>query len=54
MGIVLFRLFPELAEENGPWQTLLWATGRTSDGGHPRRKKWRWDARPAADRTSPA
>jgi len=51
---VLFRLFPELDEKNDPWQTLLWATGRESVSGHTRRKKWRWDARPAADRTSSA
>jgi hypothetical protein len=49
-GRVLFRLFPELDVENCPWQTLLWATGRESGDGRPRRKKWRWDARPAADR----
>jgi len=24
---VLFRLFPELHVENGPWQTLLWVAG---------------------------
>jgi hypothetical protein len=47
---VLFRLFPQLDVETAPWQTLLWATGRESADGRPRRKKWRWDARPAADR----
>jgi hypothetical protein len=47
---VLFRLFPQLDVETTPWQTLLWATGRESGDGRPRRKKWRWDARPAADR----
>lgn len=49
---VLFRLFPEVESEGDPWQTLLWATGRESLDGRPRRKKWRWDARPGAERQS--
>jgi hypothetical protein len=32
---VLGRLFPAAPTDTDPWQTLLWATGRTSLLGHP-------------------
>ena len=44
---VLGRLFPAAPTDIDPWQTLLWATGRTSLPGHP-------DAGPDwTDRTAP-
>jgi hypothetical protein len=42
----LDRLFPELPDHPDPWETLLWATGRTALPGHPVRTSWRWDGRP--------
>ncbi|MFJ9469139.1 hypothetical protein [Streptomyces caniferus] len=39
---VLARLFPDVPEDGDPWQTLLWATGRTELPGRPRRTTWRW------------
>ncbi|GAA2806037.1 maleylpyruvate isomerase N-terminal domain-containing protein [Kitasatospora sp. CM 4170] len=47
----LARLFPDVAPDAaGPWQTLLWATGRVELPGRPRRTGWRWhaDVRPTA------
>lgn len=39
---VLERLFPHVARDGDPWQTLLWATGRTALPGRPRLTDWRW------------
>jgi hypothetical protein len=47
---VLRRLFPnEVAllgqgADLGPWDLLLWATGRCALSGLPRRESWQWDA----------
>lgn len=39
---VLDRLFPDAPADGGRWATLLWATGRISLPGRPRRATWRW------------
>ena len=39
---VLRRLFPDVAEQEGPWRDLLWATGRGERPGTGRRERWRW------------
>ena len=39
----LRRLFPD-APAGSPTDVLLWCTGRTSWGEHPRRTQWRWDS----------
>ncbi|MFI5953323.1 maleylpyruvate isomerase N-terminal domain-containing protein [Cryptosporangium sp. NPDC051539] len=47
----LHRLFPDAPTDTDPWRTLLWATGRSPLPGYPDRgTKWRWEARPVADR----
>ncbi|WP_329427914.1 hypothetical protein OG339_00450 [Streptosporangium sp. NBC_01495] len=48
---VLARLFPnapesDVPEGTDPWQTLLWATGRTELPGRPRLTTWRWYGAP--------
>jgi len=43
---VLVRLFPHAPADTDPWQTLLWATGRTALPNHERLSKWRWYAAP--------
>jgi hypothetical protein len=43
---VLTRLFPEIPATTEPWQTLLWATGRTALPNHPPRMEWRWHSAP--------
>lgn len=40
----LDRLFPDVPTDEDPWQTLLWATGRTPLGDLARRDNWRWDS----------
>ncbi|WAL96374.1 hypothetical protein [Streptomyces sp. Je 1-369] len=54
---VLDRLFPDVVTDAGsyagsdaPWDVLLWATGRGTLPGRPRRTKWRWYAVPADER----
>ena len=45
----LARLFPDTppADEGaGPWQVLLWATGRADLPGRPRPSSWRWYGEP--------
>jgi hypothetical protein len=39
---VLARLFPDVTPTDDPWQTLLWATGRSDLPDRPRRTEWRW------------
>lgn len=39
---VLTRLFPHVRPGADPWQTLLWATGRTALPDRPRQTEWRW------------
>ncbi|WP_128381136.1 GNAT family N-acetyltransferase [Streptomyces cavernae] len=39
---VLTRLFPHVRPGADPWQTLLWATGRTALPDRPRLTEWRW------------
>jgi hypothetical protein len=46
-GRALARLFPDVRADAAPWQTLLWATGRTDLPGLPRRTSWRWYGEPA-------
>ncbi|WP_432844176.1 maleylpyruvate isomerase N-terminal domain-containing protein [Dactylosporangium sp. CA-092794] len=48
---VLDRLFVDLPPHQNPWETLLWATGRTALPGHSPRTSWRWDGRPLAERS---
>ncbi|GAA4889142.1 GNAT family N-acetyltransferase [Streptomyces coeruleoprunus] len=43
---VLDRLFPHSPRTDDPWQTLLWATGRTELPGLPRLTTWRWHSDP--------
>ncbi|NLU74680.1 hypothetical protein HCC61_18705 [Streptomyces sp. HNM0575] len=43
---VLARLFPDVRTDAAPWQTLLWATGRTALPDLPRRTSWRWYGAP--------
>ncbi len=43
---VLARLFPEVEPTGDPWQTLLWATGRTALPERPQRTEWRWHSAP--------
>ncbi|WP_030731151.1 hypothetical protein [Streptomyces sp. NRRL F-2890] len=43
----LHRLFPDAPRDTDPWPTLLWATGRGTLPGRPRRTEWRWHAAPA-------
>ncbi|MFB9365858.1 maleylpyruvate isomerase N-terminal domain-containing protein [Kitasatospora albolonga] len=45
------RLFPEAPTGEDPWRTLLWCTGRADLPGRQRPVRWRWDGRPAAERT---
>lgn len=40
----LERLFPEAPGGEGPWPTLLWATGRIALGDRGRLEGWRWDS----------
>jgi hypothetical protein len=47
-GRVLARLFPDAPTDTSPWATLLWATGRGTLPGRPRRTSWRWDGAPRA------
>ncbi len=45
---VLTRLFPDAPEApsgHGPFDVLLWCTGRTALPGLPRRTAWQWDGR---------
>jgi hypothetical protein len=51
---VLTRLFPDV-EPGGaaPWQSLLWATGRTELPGRPRRTSWRWYGAPHGESEAP-
>ncbi|EST34103.1 hypothetical protein N566_18885 [Streptomycetaceae bacterium MP113-05] len=46
---VLGRLFPDAPTGTDPWQTLLWATGRTALPGRPRRTAWRWYGEPRGE-----
>lgn len=39
---VLKRLFPHIALDSDAWETLLWATGRTTLPGRPQLTDWRW------------
>lgn len=39
---VLQRLFPHVALDSDAWETLLWATGRTTLPGRPQLTDWRW------------
>jgi len=43
---VLARLFPDVEPAADPWQTLLWATGRTALPDRPQRTEWRWHSAP--------
>ncbi|MFJ8039503.1 maleylpyruvate isomerase N-terminal domain-containing protein [Kitasatospora sp. NPDC096147] len=45
------RLFPDAPAGQDPWRTLLWCTGRADLPGRQRPARWRWDGRPAAERT---
>lgn len=45
---VLNRLFPDAPSDAPPWATLLWVTGRTDLGDHPRLEEWRWHSDPRA------
>ncbi|MYY84968.1 MULTISPECIES: hypothetical protein [unclassified Streptomyces] len=54
---VLGRLFPDVVADAGtgdgdagPWDVLLWATGRGTLPGRPRRTTWRWYGVPADER----
>ncbi|MFP8961814.1 maleylpyruvate isomerase N-terminal domain-containing protein [Streptomyces nanhaiensis] len=40
---VLARLFPGAPSGHGPFDTLLWCTGRIPLPGMPRRTDWQWD-----------
>ncbi len=45
---VLTRLFPDAPDApagHGPFDVLLWCTGRTALPGLPRRTAWQWDGR---------
>lgn len=42
----LARLFPDVQIAAEPWHALLWATGRITLPGHPRRGAWRWSTHP--------
>lgn len=46
---VLARLFPEAPGGADSWQTLLWAAGRASLPGQPRRSQWRWRGAPLGE-----
>jgi hypothetical protein len=48
-GRVLTRLFPDVTPAADPWQTLLWATGRTALADRPQRTRWRWHSAPLTD-----
>ena len=41
---VLHRLFPDVSKDDGPWPTLLWATGRGDLPGREPITEWRWDS----------
>ncbi|SNY04834.1 hypothetical protein [Paractinoplanes atraurantiacus] len=43
----LGRLFPWAPTDTDPWQTLLWATGRSELPGHEPQTSWRWNGAPA-------
>jgi hypothetical protein len=43
---VLGRLFPDAPAGAGPWEVLLWATGRGELPGRPRLHEWRWHGAP--------
>ncbi|MFF7250091.1 maleylpyruvate isomerase N-terminal domain-containing protein [Embleya sp. NPDC008237] len=45
------RLFPWAPAHPDPWQTLLWANGRTDLPGHPHQTHWRWHCAPLAEWT---
>ncbi|GHH43824.1 hypothetical protein GCM10018773_30620 [Streptomyces candidus] len=40
---VLNRLYPDAPSGHGPFDTLLWCTGRIPLPGLPRRADWQWD-----------
>jgi uncharacterized protein (TIGR03083 family) len=48
---VLLRLFPWHADDrpDDPWTALLWANGRITPPGRPRREGWRWHCAPLAE-----
>jgi uncharacterized protein (TIGR03083 family) len=46
---VLARLFPWHDPGQDPWQTLLWANGRTDLPEQPRQEGWQWYCAPLAD-----
>jgi hypothetical protein len=46
----LDRLFPHAPQDEDPWQTLLWATGRGELSGREALERWRWDSVPENDR----
>lgn len=46
---VLTRLFPHTPDDlasTDPWETLQWATGRSSLPGHQQLQRWRWHGAP--------
>ncbi len=46
---VLARLYPWHMVEGDPWETLLWANGRTDVPGRPFQTRWRWHCAPLSE-----
>jgi uncharacterized protein (TIGR03083 family) len=46
---VLARLYPWHTVDGDPWETLLWANGRTEMPGRPFQARWRWHCEPLSE-----